>query len=72
MGRENLCRPAHHFNEVVLPRLNRLIYQVAPVIIYRDKLVGHACLFYLQSVRRGYLIVNYLVSKYYALRFHPF
>ena len=32
-----------------------------------DKLVGHACLFYFQSIRRRYFIVYYLVSRYYAL-----
>ena len=72
MGRETLCRTAHHSNEVVLQLLNRLICQVAPLIIYRENLVGRACLFYFQSVRRVYLIVQYLVSRYYALRFHPF
>ena len=42
------------------------------MIIWRDKLVGHACIFYFQSIRRGYFIVEYLASRYYALRFHLF
>ena len=72
VGRESRCRPAPHSNEVVPSRLNLFLCQVVPETIWREKLVGHDRLFYLQSVRRGYLIVNYLVSKYYALRFHPF
>ena len=72
VGRETICCPTHHSNEVVLPRLNCLLCQVAPVIIWRYKLVGRACIFYFQSVRCGHFIVDYLVSNYYGLRFHMF
>ena len=43
--RETICCPANHSNEVVLPHLNLLLYQVALVIIWRDKLLGHDCIF---------------------------
>ena len=72
MGGEILCRTAHYSNEVILPCLNLLLYQVTTVIIWRDKMEGHARLLDFQSVRRGDFVVQYLVIWYYNLILYNF
>ena len=68
--REGVGGAAEHTNEVVLPRLEGLLRDVAAMVIWGHKLVCHVCLPDLVPVRRRDLVVEDLMGGDDALESH--